>query len=212
MLSGRQSPHDARRYRVLARPAMGWPGRCCRFDHLRVGDDRDDYPELRTPRPFTVPAASYRACHRGLHWLEHGASARRPKRSIGTADTSGELAAGAAIQALSDRIGVVAWSAFHPRDIAAATGKDAVVMLWAEWGWVGGSTSTYVISDAHDESGTVAGAEKWRKRMKLDCAIEHSEWIWPALYLAETSDCQFRLARPIKHGDSARSSASAADA
>jgi hypothetical protein len=49
----------------------------------------------------------------------------------------------------------------------------------------------YVITDAQDDSLSAAGAERWRRRMRLECPVTASQWIGWGLYLVETSDCPF---------------------
>lgn len=86
---------------------------------------------------------------------------------------------------------VAIWSLSHREEITKASGKDAIVTGWADWGWAGGSTFAYVIADARDDSSSIEGAERWRARLKLDCPVSGSQRIWHGLYLIETTDCPF---------------------
>jgi hypothetical protein len=98
---------------------------------------------------------------------------------------------GRSIQSIWDWSGVVAWSLSHRQEVAVAAGQDKVIAVWADWGWAGGSTFAYVVSDAQDDSASDAGAERWRKRLNLDCPVAYGQRIWRGLYLIETSDCPF---------------------
>ena len=98
---------------------------------------------------------------------------------------------GRPIQTAWDWTGVTLWSLAHHRDVTAATGRDAILTGWGDWGWAGGSTFAYVVADAQDASSSSAGAERWRHRLRLDCPVAHGLRIRAHLYLVETSDCPF---------------------
>lgn len=83
------------------------------------------------------------------------------------------------------------WSLAHHREVTAATGHDAVLTGWDDWGWAGGSTFADVVADAQDTSSSSADAELWRHRLRLDCPVAHGLRIRAHLYLVETSDCPF---------------------
>ncbi len=95
------------------------------------------------------------------------------------------------VQTAWDWTAVTLWSVAHRQEIAASAGGDAILTGWGEWGWAGGSTFAYVVSDAQDASSSPAGAERWRRRLNLDCPVAYSLRIRAHLYLVETSDCPF---------------------
>lgn len=95
------------------------------------------------------------------------------------------------VQMAWDWTSVALWSLSHRQEIAAASGKDAIVTGWGDWGMAGDSTFAYVITDARDDSRSSQGAERWRQRLKLDCPVVDSQRIWSGLYLVETSNCPF---------------------
>ena len=98
---------------------------------------------------------------------------------------------GRPIQTAWDWTGVTLWSLAHHREVTAATGRDAILTGWGDWGWAGGLTFAYVVADAQDASSSSAGAERWRNRLRLGCPVAHGLRIRAHLYLVETSDCPF---------------------
>ena len=143
----------------------------------------------------------------GLRSVERRASAGYPQHPARLGDRGGELAA---LVPRANSVGLD--RRLHlERDTSPAhhgpgrQGCDPHRL--ADWGWAGGSNFAYVIADAQDDSGSLAGAERWRRRLHLGCPLVYSVRIRAHLYFVETSDCTFgwqRLARLMLRSRSAR--------
>jgi len=90
---------------------------------------------------------------------------------------------------LHDNIRFVLWSAVHARDLDRVTRQDGVITAWDSWGMAGSGNDAYLVSDVSDGSRTVAAAEQWRKRMRLNCPIVATERMAARIYMVTTYNC-----------------------
>ena len=88
-----------------------------------------------------------------------------------------------------DNVRFILWSAAHARDLNRATRKDAIITAWDSWGMAGSGNDSYLVSDVSDDSRTVAAAEQWRKRMRLNCPIVATERMAARIYMVTTYNC-----------------------
>ena len=88
-----------------------------------------------------------------------------------------------------DDVRFALWSATHARDLDRATVKDAVITAWDSWGLAGSGNDSYLISDVSDGSRTVAAAERWRKRVRLNCPIVATKRMAARIYMVTTYNC-----------------------
>lgn len=92
---------------------------------------------------------------------------------------------------LRDRVLFVGWSIAHPAALQAAASKDTMITGWDSWGMAGSENDSYLVSDKLDDSSDIAGAERWRTRMRLDCPIAATARMWKGIYIVTTYECPF---------------------
>jgi hypothetical protein len=92
---------------------------------------------------------------------------------------------------LHDEAEFLVWGLTHPERLSQAMHKDQIVTGLDDWGMAGSSNFSYLISDTSDPPATLVSAERWRKRMRLDCEIVRSQKMWPRLYIVTTFNCPF---------------------
>jgi hypothetical protein len=83
------------------------------------------------------------------------------------------------------------WSVGHRAALKAAASTDSILLGWDSWGMAGMENDSYIVSDKFDHSSTVESAERWRKRMELDCPIAATKRMQKGIYLVTTYNCPF---------------------
>jgi hypothetical protein len=92
---------------------------------------------------------------------------------------------------LRDRVRFVVWEIFHAGELGQLTGQDRIITGWDGWGMAGSENDSYLIADVRDDSATRASAERWRKRMRLECPIVATQKMARRLYIVTTYECPF---------------------
>jgi hypothetical protein len=92
---------------------------------------------------------------------------------------------------LRDPIRFALWEGAHRHELEQLRARDRIVTGWDSWGLAGSDSFSYLIVDTRDDSTTAAGADRWQKRMRLECPIVDSRRMAERIYIVTTYECPF---------------------
>ncbi len=99
--------------------------------------------------------------------------------------------AGTAVLDSRDGIQLAWWALGHRSELADGAVPDRIVRHWDAWGFAGLENDLYLVRDARDDSSSLAGAERWRKRLRLGCEVVATQRMRRNFYLVTTYNCNF---------------------